>query len=187
MYLKENYQPFTPISFENNFDRSNFNLPKEAFILGCLSRIEKIMPNIFNIWMETLKKHSDTFLALYILDPNVKNKIKNYFDENNFDFERIIFLDHINHLDNLKRISTFDLYLDTYPYNGHTGISDSLFQSCVPTISYNGNSFASRVSKSLLSTLNLEYLITTSENEYQKKIDFYCSNRSELKKLEIIF
>ena len=27
----------------------------------------------------------------------------------------------------LKRMSTFDIYLDTYPYNGHTGISDSLF------------------------------------------------------------
>ena len=183
LYLKENYQPFTPISFKNNFDRSNFNLPKKAFILGCLSRIEKIMPNIFNIWMEILKKYSDTYLALYILDLNVKKNIKNYCDENDFDFERIIFLDHVNHLENLKRISTFDLYLDTYPYNGHTGISDSLFQSCVPTISYNGNSFASRVSKSLLSTLNLENLITTSEKEYQKKIDFYCSNRTELKKI----
>ena len=77
----------------------------------------------------------------------------------------------------------FDLYLDTFPYNGHTGISDSLFQSCVPTISLNGNSFASRVSMSLLSTLNLHTLITTSEKEYEEKIDFYCLNRSELKKI----
>ncbi len=77
----------------------------------------------------------------------------------------------------------FDLYLDTFPYNGHTGISDSLFQSCVPTISLNGNSFASRVSMSLLSTLNLQILITTSEKEYEEKIDYYCSNRLELKKI----
>jgi len=76
------------------------------------------------------------------------------------------------------------LYLDTFPYNGHTGISDSLFQSCVPTISLNGNSFASRVSMSLLSTLKLENLIATSEHEYQQKIDFYCSNRSELKMIK---
>lgn len=184
LYLKENYQPFTPIPLESDFDRSTFNLPQDGLILGCMSRIEKILPNIFNIWMEIMKKHLDTYLALYIIDTKVKNNIKNYCNKNNFDFERIIFLDHINHLDNLKRISMFDLYLDTFPYNGHTGISDSLFQSCVPTISFNGNSFASRVSMSLLSSLNLQNLITTSEQEYQKKIDFYCSNRTELKKIK---
>lgn len=183
LYLNENYQPFTPIPFENDFDRQIFNLPENCFILGCLSRIEKILPNVFNIWMRIMKKHLDTILALYITDDKVKINLKNYCDQNNFDFNRIIFLDHINHLDNLKRISLFDLYLDTYPYNGHTGISDSLFQSCVPTISLNGNSFASRVSMSLLSTLNLHNLITTSEKEYEEKIDFYCLNRSELKKI----
>ena len=184
LYLKENYQPFTPVSFENDFDRSIFNLPRDGLILGCMSRIEKILPNIFNIWMEIMKKHLDTYLALYTGDAKVKNNIKNYCDENNFDFERIIFLDHINHFDNLKRISLFDLYLDTFPYNGHTGISDSLFQACVPTISFSGNSFASRVSMSLLSSLNLKNLITTSEQEYKKKIEYYCSNRSELQKIK---
>ncbi len=183
IYLNENYQPFTPVPFEHDFNRQIFNLPKDGFILGCLSRIEKILPNIFNIWMRIIKKYSDTYLALYVGDQKVKNNLKNYCDQKNFDFNRIIFLDHINHLDNLKRISTFDLYLDTFPYNGHTGISDSLFQSCVPTISLNGNSFASRVSMSLLLTLNLQTLITTSEKEYEEKIDFYCSNRLELKKI----
>ena len=81
--------------------------------------------------MEILKKHLDTYLALYIIEPKVRNNIEKYCEENNFNFNRIIFLDHINHLDNLKRISMFDLYLDTYPYNGHTGISDSLFQYSV--------------------------------------------------------
>ena len=183
LYLKENYLPYTPLPFENGFDRKIFNLPEDCFILGCLNRIEKILPNVFNIWMRIMKKHLDAYLALYVTDDKVKTNLKNYCDQNNFDFNRIIFLDHINHIDNLKRISTFDLYLDTYPYNGHTGISDSLFQSCVPTLSLNGNSFASRVSMSLLSTVNLHNLITSSEKEYEEKIDFYCSNRSELKKI----
>ena len=91
---------------------------------------------------------------------------------------------NLKHNENLKRISTFDLYLDTFPYNGHTGISDSLFQSCVPTISFTGNSFASRVSYSLLKYLKLENLITYNEDEYFNKIDYYCSNRNELKKIK---
>ena len=72
------------------------------------------------------------------------------------------------------------MYLDTFPYNGHTAISDALFQSCVPTISLNGKSFASRVSMSLLNSLNLLELITTDENKYYDKIDYFCSNREAL-------
>ncbi len=91
LYLKENYQPYTPVSFENDFDRKNFNLPEDAFILGCLSRIEKILPNVFNVWMRIMKKHLDTYLALYVADQKVKNNLKNYCAQNKFDFNRIIF------------------------------------------------------------------------------------------------
>ena len=101
-----------------------------------------------------------------------------------FKYENIIFLSTIKHEDNLRRISTFDLYLDTFPYNGHTGISDSLFQSCVPTISYNGKSFASRVSLSLLNTIKLPELVTFSDKEYFEKIDYYYTNKDQLKKIK---
>ena len=184
IYLPENYQPYSPINFEFNALRSDFDLPDNAFIIGCFSRIEKILPNIFDIWMNILKKHSDCYLVLCIDNDVVKDNMKNYCINNKFNFERIIFLNTIEHTDNLKRISTFNLYVDTYPYNGHTGISDSLFQSCVPTISFAGNSFASKVSSSLLNTLNLSKLITFNEKEYFDKIDYYCSNRNELKQIK---
>ena len=164
--------------------RSEFDLPEDKFILGCFSRIEKILPNIFDIWMKVLIKNKDAKLALCIQDERVKNNIKMYCNKNQFNFSQIIFLNNLDHKENLKRISTFDLYLDTFPYNGHTAISDSLFQSCVPTISYTGNSFASRVSYSLLKYLKLENLITYNEDEYFNKIDYYCSNRNELKKIK---
>ena len=184
IYLPENYQPYSPIQFDLDIKRSDFDLPDNVFILGCFSRIEKILPNIFDIWMNILKKYKDSYLALCINNSNVKNNIKIYCEDNKFDFDRIIFLNPIKHIDNLKRMSTFNLYLDTYPYNGHTGISDSLFQSCVPTISFTGNSFASRVSFSLLNTLNLKQLITFNEKEYFDKIDYFCSNRNELKEIK---
>ena len=100
-----------------------------------------------------------------------------------FNFDRIIFLKPIEHIDNLKRISTFDLYLDTFPYNGHTGISDSLFHCCVPTISFTGKSFASRVSLSLLDSAGLKKLVTYNEKDYFEMIDYYCSNRNDLKNI----
>ena len=133
--------------------------------------------------MNIINLFSDTYLALCLKDTKIIKNIKLYCEENNYDFKRIIFLKSINHKDNLIRISNFDLYLDTFPYNGHTGISDSLFQSCVPTISFTGNSFASRVSYSLLCSLKLQKLASFTEKEYFDKIFYYCSNRDELIKI----
>ena len=180
LYMPEIYQPFSPKIFDFNVERKEFNLPENVFIMGCLSRIEKILPNIFNIWMNVLNKYEDVYLALYTKNEDVIKNIASYCKENNFDTNRILFLKTIEHKDNLRRISTFNLYLDTFPYNGHTGISDSLFQSCVPTICITGKSFASRVSYSLLKSLKLDQFITYNEIEYQKKIEFYCENRKEL-------
>ena len=180
LYMPEVYQPFSPKIFDFNVERKEFNLPENVFIMGCLSRIEKILPNIFNIWMNVLNKYEDVYLALYTKNEDVIKNIASYCKENNFDTNRILFLKTIEHKDNLRRISTFNLYLDTFPYNGHTGISDSLFQSCVPTICITGKSFASRVSYSLLKSLKLDQFITYNEIEYQKKIEFYCENRKEL-------
>ena len=180
LYMPEVYQPFSPKIFDFNVDRKEFNLPENVFIMGCFSRIEKILPNIFNIWMNVLNKYEDVYLALYIKNEDVIKNITSYCKENNFNSNRILFLKTIEHKDNLRRISTFNLYLDTFPYNGHTGISDSLFQSCVPTICITGKSFASRVSYSLLKSLKLDQFITYNEIEYQKKIEFYCEKRNEL-------
>ena len=58
-----------------------------------------------------------------------------------------------------------------------------MFQSCVPTISLSGNSFASRVSFSLLNSLKLEELVTFNEKDYSEKIEYYCVNRNELLKI----
>ena len=152
--MPETYQPFSPKLFDMKVKRSEFNLPERSLFWDVLAEL-KILPNIFDLWMKILNKHKDVYLALCIKDDIVKTNIK-FIVKENFDFRRIIFLNPIEHTDNLRRISTFDLYIDTFPYNGHTGISDSLFQSCVPTISFTGNSFASRVSYSLLCYLKLK-------------------------------
>ena len=76
LFMPEIYQPFTPQIFNMEIRRSEFDLPKDKFILGCFSRIEKILPNIFDIWMKVLIKYQDAILALCINDEKVKNNIK---------------------------------------------------------------------------------------------------------------
>ena len=45
IHMPETYQPHSPILFDIKCKRSDFNLPENIFILGCFSRIEKILPN----------------------------------------------------------------------------------------------------------------------------------------------
>lgn len=60
-----------------------------------------------------------------------------------------------------------DITLDTFPYNGTTTTCESLWMG-VPVITRAGNTHVSRVSMSILKALNLDELVSYSENEYIK-------------------
>jgi predicted O-linked N-acetylglucosamine transferase (SPINDLY family) len=82
------------------------------------------------------------------------------------DEERLIFAKKLPHAENLKRIQTAGLFLDTFPYNAHTTASDALRMG-LPVLTCMGQSFASRVAASLLKAVNLSELITVTQDKYE--------------------
>jgi len=56
--------------------------------------------------------------------------------------------------DHLARYRLADVFLDTFPYNGHTTVGDALL-SGLPVVTLCGQSFASRVAYSLLHDVGL--------------------------------
>ena len=84
----------------------------------------------------------------------------------------------------MARYKKGDLLLDTFLYNGHTTTIEALW-SGLPVITLEGNSFASRVSASILKSIGLDDLISSSKEEYIEKVIFYLSNKSELNKLKL--
>jgi predicted O-linked N-acetylglucosamine transferase (SPINDLY family) len=86
--------------------------------------------------------------------------------------------------DHLKRHNLADLFLDTYPCNAHTTASDTL-RSGLPMITLMGETFASRVSASLLSSLDLKELITENFNDYSSLAIKFGNNPELLKKIKI--
>ena len=68
------------------------------------------------------------------------------------------------------------MFLDTYPYGGHTTSIEAL-SSGLPILTMQGEGFQSRVSASLLKNLELDDLITTNKNEY--KLALELSNNEE--------
>ena len=96
--------------------------------------------------------------------------------------ERIIFAKGVSLEDHLSRYKLADLFLDTYPFGAHTTCVDSLW-SGLPVLTRRGDSFPSKVSSSLLKSLELEELITDSNKDYEKKALYLASNIEKLKSI----
>ena len=83
----------------------------------------------------------------------------------------------------LARLTLGDLALDTFNYNGHTTTSDALWAG-LPVITKIGESFAARVSASILTSMGIPELITNSEEEYEEKAINIAKNPDELIRLK---
>ena len=169
LYLPNCYQPNQAnreIS-KKNFQRKDFNLPKNDFVFGCFNNSYKITPDIFSCWMKILKKTENSVLWLLQEDNVGKKNIEKEAIKNDVNPKRIIFADRVSSEDHLKRIGFIDLFLDTFPYNAHTTAGEAIRMG-VPVLTKIGKSFASRVASSLLKNVGLEELITNNDDDYIK-------------------
>ncbi len=67
----------------------------------------------------------------------------------------------------LQLISSVDVALDPFPFNGHTTTCDCLWQG-VPVVSLSGETYVSRFGGSALHTLGLDELIARDVGQYQQ-------------------
>ena len=176
LYLPKSYQINNgEINSEIKNERSDFNLPNEGIILGCLNQSFKLDPIFFDIWLSIMKNHDSTYLWLLDYGHEMKKNI-NKFIGKRIDSKRIIFADRINYERHLQRIQHIDIALDTRIYNGHTTTIE-MIQAGIPLVTLKGSHFASRVSSSILESLDLNDFITESHEEYERKISSLINQR----------
>ncbi len=162
------------INFITDTKKNDFNLPNNQIILGCLNQSFKLDPIFFDIWVNILEEFSKTCLWILNHSRDMQENIYKFIN-NRVDQERIIFADRVDYVTHLKRIQHIDIALDTRIYNGHTTTIEML-QAGIPLITLEGNHFASRVSASILKTLEIEELITKDYDEYKNKIVSLINN-----------
>ncbi|MDC0060780.1 tetratricopeptide repeat protein [Candidatus Pelagibacter sp.] len=178
--LPDTYQPNEDKKEIDNkvLTKHELGLPKSNFVFSCFNSHQKIMPNIFEVWMNILKKKNDSVLWL-LKDNDISEKnLKMQAENNNVNPERLIFADHLPLDQHLSRLRLADLVLDTFPYNAHTTCSDSLRMG-VPVLTLKGKSFASRVATSLLTSMSLSELVTEKLNDYEE-MALKISNNPEM-------
>jgi len=184
IYMPHSYQPNdnkleVP---ELNTSRSDHGLPEKGIVFCCFNQNYKIGINEFNIWMKVLKKIDKSVLWLIESNKWARQNIFKQAEINNVSSSQIIFAKKLSHPKHLERHKHADLFLDTFNYNAHTTASDALWAS-LPVITKQGNQFAARVASSLLSALDLNELVTQTEDEYEKMIIDYASQPIKLKEI----
>jgi predicted O-linked N-acetylglucosamine transferase (SPINDLY family) len=133
--------------------------------------------------MEIMKEFPDTTLWLMRLNDDAQSNLTQSAIDHGVDPARIVYATRVPSVaEHLARYRLADLFLDTYPYNGHTTSSDALL-SGLPVITISGEIFASRVAGSLLHDYNLSELIASNVEEYKELIRIYLepSKNAEIK------
>lgn len=184
IYLPNCYQPNNEMTLgpgvsATRFDRAYFGLPKDSFIFASFNSSYKITPDVFDCWIRILKNTKNTILLILVNTSEAEANLRNYAVSKGFDHPaRLLFCRPIKKDLHLSRLNCVDLHLDTFPCNGHTTTSDVL-RAGLPLITISGNTFASRVSGSLLSCLGLHELIANDISHYEKIAMAFASNEDD--------
>lgn len=168
IYLPHSYQvnDSTREISERKLYRSEFNLPKTAFVFCCFNKNYKISPDEFDIWMRLLHKVQGSVLWLMRSNKQAEVNLIKEAVTRGIERERIVFADKLPHAEHLARLQLADLFLDTFKVNAHTTTSDALWAG-LPVITKVGKSFAARVAASLLCATGMDELVTYSEEDYE--------------------
>ena len=169
---------------KEKISRKDYNLPEEGFVFTCFNANKKITPREFNIWMRLLKEIKGSVLWLYKSNKWSVDNLYKEAEKREIDPSRLIFASSVNLNKHLDRHSLGDLGLDTFNYNGHLTTSEALWTG-LPVLTKIGESFAARVSASILHALGVPELITYTEEEYERTAIRLANNNNELKRIKL--
>jgi protein O-GlcNAc transferase len=145
--------------------RPEYGLPERSFVFCCFNQTYKITSDIFAVWMQLLRAVPDS--VFWLLESNrwAKQELLKRAQVHGVAAERLVFASRVPYAAHLARYRVVDLALDTFPYTSHTILSDALWCGC-PTVGLCGETFASRVSGSLLTTAGMPDLVTHRLSDY---------------------
>ena len=125
--------------------------------------------------------------CLWLLESNEisKNNMLQEAQKMGVDTKRIIFTKKIPLKDHMSRQSCADLMLDTFNFS--SGVMTCLAIKCaLPVLTLPGKTFSSRLSTSILNSLNLTELIAKNKDDYIEKAIHFSNNSTKQLKEKII-
>lgn len=162
--------------------KSHFGLPEDAFVFGCFNQSAKFTPILFEVWLSIMRQVPNSVLWLIEDNPTQVQNLRTYTQGRGIDPNRLIFTGKLPYPEHLARYAHIDLVLDTLSFNGGTTTSDALWGGA-PVLICIGQTFAGRMSASLLTAIGLPELITNTLEDYERLAIDLASNPEWLKSL----
>ena len=171
VHLPHSYQPndrTRPIA--ESVPREELGLPTETLVYCCFNNPYKFSPEYFDALARIAKAVPDSvlwFLARGANDPAIEN-LRDEAVRREIASRRVIFATVRPNAEYLALYRHADVFLDTWPYNGHTTVSDALWAGC-PVVALLGDTFAGRVAASLLTAVGLPESIAPAVDGYVER------------------
>lgn len=187
-YLPECYIPSSnDITLKNSskkFTRREFNLPEESIVFCAFHNPLKINPEIFEVWVNILKRVKNSVLWIKTNNKSFENNLKKEAIEKKLNPNRIIIAEGIKDIsDHIERLKLADIFLDTYPYNSHSTSYDYI-RAELPMVVWEGKTYASRVASSIYSSIDMGNLIAKNKLEYENIATELGNNKLKLKEIK---
>lgn len=148
--------------------RASVDLPDDAFVFCSFNNNFKFTPELFDVWMNILRRVPNSVLWLVADYPEVRENLYRHAEQAGIDRKRLIFNSRALPAEYLARYQLADLFLDTFPFNAGTTASDALWAG-LPLLTCAGQTFSSRMAGSLLRAVDLPQLITYNFADYEDK------------------
>jgi protein O-GlcNAc transferase len=156
--------------------RSALGLPENAVVFVTAANYFKIIPEMQHAWARLLAQVPDSYLLVHPFNPNWSSSypIQRFctgFDrvlaQHGVDSSRLrVSTERFPSRTDVKALlSVGDVYLDTFPFGGVNSLVDPL-ELGMPTLTWEGQTFRSRMGAALMRQLGLDSLIATSEQDY---------------------
>jgi protein O-GlcNAc transferase len=148
--------------------REQAGLPADAVVLACMTQLQRLLPETFAVWLRILRAEPATVLWLSA-GPEVATTLREQARAAGVAPERLCFAQRLeSRADYLGRLSLADLFLDVFPYGGHSTVRDAIY-SGVPVLVRAGRSFPSRVAASLLQAAGMADWIVDDWEGYEAR------------------
>ncbi len=160
-------------------DKIAYGLPETGLVLASFNQTYKLTPEMFDVWCAILKELPNAVLWLYESNPYAPDHLRREAETRGINPARLVFAGPLPHEEHLARYEIVDIALDTFPVCGHTTTSDALWTGA-PVVTMEGKSFVSRVAASLLRAAELPSLITSSPEEYKRRVLDLARNKAAI-------
>lgn len=138
---------------------------------GCFNNLAKVNSAVVNAWAQILHQTPGSKLFLktkQLDDEETCESIKSAFDQHGIEADRLILEGGSPRQELLASYGRVDIALDPFPYPGGTTSAESIWMG-VPVISKDGDTFLSRVGKTIITNAGLGDWVGDDLDSYVKK------------------